>query len=165
MSRNGVHDQLTAASDIMGVLWNSGGVVLRESDIPVMLFDSLIHRSASLTDVELWTVESKRRDPPMQCAHRETNIFWKCYLPRWHPYFTIMEPFFPAVAYKQHSFSLTIFSRFFCRVNLNFTTTLEITATHSAFSVSVINIWLLIWTVLFDIISIFSSHGFGLKIL
>ena len=46
---------------------------LRESDIPVMLFDSLTHRSASLSDVELWTVGSKRRDPHMQCAHRETN--------------------------------------------------------------------------------------------
>ena len=48
--------------------------------------------------------------------------------------------FFRAVACNQHSLE-------------------KLTATHSAFSVSVINEWwLLIWTVLLDIISIFSNQ-------
>ena len=90
---------------------------------PIFLFDSLVHRSASFTDVELCTVESKRRDPHMQWANHETKkstslfkVLFTTMTNLFYDYRTFSQPL--------HVISIVLvlhwLSRFFCKVNLNF---------------------------------------------
>ena len=86
-----------------------------------LILVSCIGLSASLM-WELWTAESKRRDLHMQWAHRETKnstslfkVLFTTMKNLFYDYRTFSQPL-----HDQHSFGLTIFSRFFCKVNLNF---------------------------------------------
>ena len=40
-------------SDVVGMLWNGGGLGTGESNVLIMLFNSVLHRSSSLSDVHL----------------------------------------------------------------------------------------------------------------
>ena len=40
-------------SGVVGMLWNGGGLGKGESNVSIMLFNSVLHRSSSLSDVHL----------------------------------------------------------------------------------------------------------------
>ena len=42
-------------SDVVGMLWNGGGLGTGESDVSIVLLNSVLHRSSSLSDVYLAT--------------------------------------------------------------------------------------------------------------